>query len=340
MKMKKIAAFGEILMRLSPPEYARFGQATSFNVFHAGAEYNTSISLALLGLPVSFITRLPDNDLSISAVRQLKRYDVETKNICYGGKRLGTYYLEQGAVMRGSKVIYDREHSSIAEIEPGMIDWKNVLKDAGWFHCTGITPAISQAAADETLTAVKIATELGLMVSIALNYRSKLWQYGKQPIEVMPAIMQYCNVVLGDKNTANTYFSISSNEFDTKASYKEVMQQLKNKFSNLQHIIFSFRETHSVNNNSIGAYNLHNDVLIESTVFNMQGMVDRLGGGDALMAGIIYGLNKFADNPKAAVDFAVAAAALKSSIPSDTNFVTETEIISLMNGNTHGRISR
>lgn len=338
--MKNIVAFGEILLRFSPPEYARFGQATSFNVFYAGAEYNTSISLALLGVPVSFVTRLPDNDLSIAAVQQLKRYDVETNNICYGGKRLGTYYLEQGAVMRGSKVIYDREHSSIAEIEPGMIDWKNVLKEAGWFHCTGIIPAISQAAADETLRAVKMASEFGLTVSIDLNYRSKLWKYGKEPGDIMPAIMQYCNVVLGDKNTVNTYFNISSQESDTKASYLEIMQQLKNKFPSLQHIIFSFRETESVTNNSIGAYNLHNDLLIESAVFKMQGMVDRLGGGDALMAGIIYGINRFPDNPKAAVDFAVAAAALKSSIPGDTNFVTEAEILSLMNGNTQGRISR
>jgi 2-dehydro-3-deoxygluconokinase len=338
--MKKIVAFGEILLRLSPPEYARFGQATSFNAFYAGAEYNTSISLSLLGVPVSFVSRLPDNDLSIAAVQQLKRYDVETNNICYGGKRLGTYYLEQGAVMRGSKVIYDREHSSIAEIKPGMIDWENVLKGAGWFHCTGITPAISQAAADETLTAVKTASELGLTVSIDLNYRSKLWKYGKQPAAIMPAIMQYCNVVLGDKNTVNTFFGISSSKPETKASYMEVMQQLKKKFANLQHIIFSFRETQSVTNNSIGAYNLHNDKLIESNVFNMQGMVDRLGGGDALMAGIIYGLNKYPDDPKTAVDFAIAAAALKSSIPGDTNFVTEAEILSLMNGNIHGRISR
>ncbi|MBW0178491.1 sugar kinase [Sediminibacterium sp.] len=338
--MKKIVVFGEVLLRLSPPDYTRFGQATAFNIYYAGAEYNTAISLALLGLPVSFVTRLPDNDLSIAAVQQLKRYGVEGNNICYGGKRLGTYYLEQGAVMRGSKVIYDREHSSIAEIEPGLLDWKNILKDAGWFHCTGITPAVSQAAADETLTAVKMASELGLTVSIDLNYRSKLWQYGKHPKEVMPEIMKYCNVVLGDMNTVKTYFEIESAEQDKKDSYKDCMQQLKKMFPNLQHIIFSFRDTHSVTNNSIGAFNLNSDKLIESTVFNMQGMVDRLGGGDALMVGIIYGLNKFKDNPQKSIDFAVAAAALKSSIPGDTNFVTEDEILSLMQGNTSGKINR
>lgn len=338
--MNKIVTFGEALIRLSPPDYIRFGQATSFNVYYAGAEYNSSISLSLLGFPVSFISRIPNNDLSIAAVQQLKRYDVDTNYICYGGKRLGTYYLEQGAVMRGSKVIYDREHSSLAEIEPGMLDWKNILKDAGWFHCTGITPAISQAAADETLTAVKTANELGLTVSIDLNYRSKLWQYGKQPSEIMPEIIKYCNVVLGDQRTVNNYFGIFSEKQDENEAYKDCMLQLQQKYSNLKHIVFSFRQTLSANNNSIGAFYLYNDVIIESPVLNMQSMVDRLGGGDALMVGIIYGINKYKDDSRSAINFAIAAAALKSSIPGDTNFVTEEEVLSLMQGNTSGIINR
>lgn len=338
--MKKIVAFGEVLLRLSPPDCTRFGQATSLNVYYVGAEYNTSISLALLGLPVSFITRLPNNDLSIAAVQNLKRYGIDTNSICYGGKRLGTYYLEQGAVMRGSKVIYDREHSALAEIKPGMINWREVLNDAAWLHCTGITPATSQAAADETLAAVKIASEMGLTVSIDLNYRSKLWQYGKQPGEIMTEIMQYCNVVLGDKNTVNTYFEIASTMPDEKESYNDTMNQFQQKFSHVKHIIFSYREMLSASDNSIGAYYFKNNSFIESAKFNMNNMVDRLGGGDAMMAGIIYGLNKFQDKPKAAIDFAVAAAALKSSIPGDTNFATEGEILSLMQGNTSGKINR
>lgn len=338
--MKKIVTFGEVLLRLSPPDYRRFGQATTFNVYYAGAEYNTSISLALMGLPVSFVSRLPKNDLSTAAIQQLKRYDVETKNICFGGKRLGTYYLEQGAVMRGSKVIYDRENSSIAEIEPGMIDWKNILKDVCWFHCTGITPAISQTAADETLTAVKTAHELGLTVSIDFNYRSKLWQYGKQPNEIMPEIIKYCNVVLGDQNTVYNYFKIFSHKQDENEACKDCMLQLQQKYSNLKHIIFSYRQILSANNNTIGAFYLHNDTIIESRVLNMQSMVDRLGGGDALMVGIIYGINKYRDDARSAIDFAIAAAALKSSIPGDTNFVTEEEVLYLMHGNTLGGINR
>lgn len=242
--------------------------------------------------------------------------------------------------MRGSKVIYDREHSSLAEIERGMIDWEKILTGAGWFHTTGITPAISQAAADETLIAVKTAHELGLTVSIDLNYRSKLWQYGKQPNEIMPEIMQYCDVVLGDQKTVNNYFGIYSEEKDENEAYKGCMFQLQKNYPNLKHIIFSFRQTLSATNNSIGAFYLHNHTITESPVLNMQSMVDRLGGGDALMVGIIYGINKFKDDPRSAIDFAIAAAALKSSIPGDANFVTEEEVLSLMQGNTSGRINR
>ncbi len=338
--MKKIVSFGEVLLRMSPPGHTRFGQATSFEVYYAGAEYNSAISMALLGLPVSFVTRLPNNDLSVAAVQQLRRYGVATRHISYGGKRIGIYYLEQGAVMRGSQVIYDREHSSLAEIAPGAIDWKAALHDAGWFHCTGITPAISQAAANETLAAVKAAHEMGLTVSIDLNYRSKLWQWGKKPSDVMPEIMQYCNVVLGDRQTVNNYFGIKSNEADEDAAYKDCMVQLQQQYSNLEHIVFSFRQTLSANNNSIGAFYLRNGNIVASPVLNMPSMVDRLGGGDALMVGIIYGINHYPTDPQSVMDFAIAAAALKSSIPGDTNFVTREEVLSLMQGNTSGKISR
>lgn len=336
----KILSFGEMLIRLSPPDFTRFGQGTSFNIYYAGAEYNTSISLAILGMDTSFVTRLPDNDLSIAAIQNLKRYGVETDQIIFGGKRIGVYYLEKGAVLRGGKVIYDREHSSIAEIEAGMIDWEKVCKGANWFHCTGITPAISEAAARETLTAVKMANQLGLTVSIDLNYRSKLWQYGKQPDEVMPEIMKYCHVVLGDKNVVDTYFGIKSEGTEEKESYFAVMENLSLQFKQLKHIFFSFRNTQSATNNSIGAYYYSNTQKLSSKVYQMQDMVDRLGGGDALMAGIIYGLNHYSDNPQKALDFAVSAAALKSSIQGDVNFTTLPEVLSLLEGNASGRINR
>ncbi len=335
----KVLSFGEMLIRLSPPDFTRFGQGTTFSIYYAGAEYNTAVSLSILGMNTSFVTRLPDNELSIAAIQNLKRYSVETNHICFGGKRIGIYYLEKGAVLRGAKVIYDREHSSIAEIEPGMIDWKTVCKGANWFHCTGITPALSEAAARETLLAVKTANQMGLTISIDLNYRSKLWQYGKQPQEVMPEILENCHVVLGDKSAADIYFGIRS-DCKEEESYFDVMQKLQKRFTQLQHIFFSFRNTQSASNNSIGAFYYGNQQRLCSKIYQMQDMVERLGGGDALMAGIIYGLNTYPDKPQEALEFAVAASALKSSIQGDISFITLPEIQSLMQGNGTGRIMR
>ena len=338
--MNNIVAFGEVLLRLSPPNHLRFAQASSFDLHYGGAEFNTSISLALLGLKTSFVTRLPDNDLSKAAVQQLKRYGVASDHICYGGKRLGTYYLEQGAVMRGSKVIYDREHSSIAEIELGMINWEEAFSNADWFHITGITPAVSQAAADETLKAVKIASKMGLTVSIDLNFRSKLWQYGKHPSQVMPQIMQYCTVVLGDRQTVNNYFGIQSDETELKPAYYDVMQKMQQQFPSLQHIIFSYRHVHAATNNTIGACYLKDGNFVDAEEQIMDGMIDRLGGGDALMAGIIYGIKTYPNDARQCIDFAIAASALKSSIPGDTNFISVNEVLDIMNGAVAGKISR
>ena len=336
----KIIAFGEVLMRLSPPGHTRFGQATSFDLFFAGAEYNTSISLSRMGMPVGFVTRLPDNDLGMAAIEQLNRYSVDTKNIVSGGHRMGIYFLEQGAIARGSKVIYDREHSSLADIAPGSLNWKSILKDSSWFHCTGITPALSKAAAEETLIAVKSAFEAGLTVSIDLNFRSKLWQYGCKPSEIMPEIFKYCHVVLGDKDTVHTYFNIAAEKTEAEASYLEVMTKLKEAFPQLTDIIFSYRNIISANHNAIGAYYLKNNKIIKSKEFDLDGIVDRLGGGDAMMAGIIYGITYFSSDAQKSINFALAAAALKSTIPGDTNFVSAQEVLSMLSGNTTGRINR
>lgn len=338
--MKKIVAFGEILLRLSPPNHLRFAQAASFDLHYAGAEFNTCISLALWGLNTSFVTCLPENDLSNAAVQQLKRFGIGVDGICYGGKRLGTYYLEQGAVMRGSKVIYDREHSSMAEIVPGLIQWEEIFAHADWFHCTGITPALSQAAADETLRAVRIASEMGLMVSIDLNFRSKLWQYGKHPSEIMPQIIQYCNVVLGDRQTVKNYFNIESPETELKAAYYDVMKQMQAKFPSLQHIVFSYRHVHAATNNTIGACYMRDGKIVDAREQKMDGMIDRLGGGDALMAGVIYGIKTFPDDAQKCIDYAVTASALKSSIPGDTNYISTDEVLDAMYGAVAGKISR
>lgn len=337
--MKKIITFGEVLLRFSPPNHLRFQQATSYDLYYAGAEFNTAISLSLMGMPVSFVTRLPENELSDCVIQQLNKFKIDTSKIVFGGKRLGIYYLESGAVLRGSKVIYDREHSSIAEIEQGMIDWEKVFKDAGWFHFTGIIPAISQAAADETLRAVKIAKALGLQISVDLNYRSKLWKYGKNPSEVMNELVENCTVVMGDPGTAKTYFNISTDIPDGEERYHSVLKEMKEKFPAVNNFVFSYRGSKNASNNSFGAYLYDGKKFYRSKEYDMAGMIDRLGGGDALMAGLIYGLSNYIDKINS-LDFAVAASVLKSSIHGDANFVSVNEVLGIMNGNTSGRINR
>lgn len=339
MSMKKITCFGEALLRFSPPDHLRFGQAHLYELHYGGAELNTAISLALFGMPVSFVTRLPVSDLSDGVVRQLHKFSVDTRHIVFGGKRLGLYYLESGAVLRGSKVIYDREHSAMAEIGPGMIDWEKLFEEAGWFHFTGITPALSQAAADETLRAVTIAAGKNIPVSIDLNFRSKLWQFGKHPSEIMPALLEKCNYVLGDLNTVNTYFGIRGTGENDAAIYEDAMQQLMKRFSNLRKVVFSYRGLTNASNNTFGAYLCNGTELFRSREYEMNNMVDRLGGGDALMSGIIYGLNNM-EKDEDALNFGVAASVLKSSIPGDTNFVTVAEVTDIMKGNISARISR
>ena len=193
--MKKVVTFGEIMLRLTPPGWKRFSQASSFDIVYGGGESNVAVSLANYGIPVDFVTRLPKNDIGECALMEMRKRNVGTAHIIRGGERLGIYFLEIGAVSRGSKVVYDRAHSSMSTIEAGMIDWEEVFKDADWFHWTGITPALSQGAADACLEATKTANKMGVTVSTDLNYRKKLWKYGKEPNEVMPALVEGCDVI-------------------------------------------------------------------------------------------------------------------------------------------------
>ncbi|MEM6806089.1 MAG: sugar kinase, partial [Bacteroidota bacterium] len=206
--MKKIVCFGEIMLRLTPPGFRRFSQASSFEVIYGGGESNVAVALANYGLASEFVSRLPDNDIADCALMEMRKRGVGTEYIIRGGERLGIYFLEMGAVSRGSKVVYDRAHSSISTIEKGMIDWRKVFKDAEWFHWTGITPAISQGAADVCLEAIQIANEMGITVSTDLNYRKKLWKYGKSPVEVMPELVAGCDIILGNEEDAEKHFGI------------------------------------------------------------------------------------------------------------------------------------
>ena len=213
----KIITFGEIMLRLATPEHQRFSQVTSFCASYGGGEANVAVSLANYGLDAEYVTRLPSNDLGKAVVMELKKHSVGTRHIIFGGERLGIYYLETGAVSRPSKVVYDRAHSSISEIKPGMINWNEVFEDASWFHWTGITPAISQGAAESCLEAVRAAKAAGLTVSCDLNFRKNLWKWGKTAGEVMPELVRHCDVILGNEEDAEKVFGIKPDKGDVSS---------------------------------------------------------------------------------------------------------------------------
>lgn len=254
--MKKVVTFGEIMLRLSPPGMLRFGQARSFDAIYGGGESNVAVSLANYGMPVEFVTRLPANDLGDACLQFLRQYGVDVGHVVRGGERLGIYFLEMGAVQRGSKVVYDRAHSSMATIEPGMINWAAVFDGADWFHWTGITPAISAGAAAACLEAVQIAKTLGLTVSCDLNYRKNLWKWGKKAGEVMPELVSHCDVAVGNEEDAAQVFGIHAPDTDVIAGkveadkYRHVCEALHERFPNLRTIAITLRGSISASHNT------------------------------------------------------------------------------------------
>lgn len=345
--MKKVVTFGEIMLRLSPPEFLRFSQASSFDVVYGGGESNVAVSLANYGIPTEFVTRLPNNDIGECALMEMRKRNVGTRHIKRGGERLGIYFLETGAVSRGSKVVYDRAHSAISTIKKGDIDWEKVFDGAGWFHWTGITPALSQGAADVTLEAIKAANELGVTVSTDLNYRAKLWKYGKEPGEVMPELVEGCDIILGNEEDAEKHFGIHPEDVDiTKGesmdskAYLSVCKQLKKRFPRAKKIITTLRGSISASHNSWSGVLYNGDEFLETRTYQITDIVDRVGGGDSFMGGLIYGLLTYEGDDQKALDFAVAASCLKHTIYGDANLVTVDEVEKLMGGDASGRVAR
>ncbi|MEM1323409.1 MAG: sugar kinase [Bacteroidota bacterium] len=345
--MKKIVTFGEIMLRLSPPGWKRFSQASSFEVIYGGGESNVAVSLANYGLPVDFVTRLPENDLGDCALMEMRKRGVGTQYIVRGGERLGIYFLETGAVSRGSKVVYDRAHSAMSSIEKGMINWKKVFKDAQWFHWTGITPAISQGAADACLEAIKVANQMGLTVSTDLNYRKKLWEYGKSPAEVMPELVAGCDVILGNEEDAEKHFDIHPDGVDVTQghsmdaqAYISVCKKLMEKFPRCKKVIITLRGSISASHNTWSGVLYDGKKLYEAPTYQITHIVDRVGGGDSFMGGLIYGLLKYKRSNQKALNFAVAASCLKHTIFGDANLATVDEVEKLMSGDASGRVSR
>ena len=343
--MKTIVTFGEVMLRYSPPGFLRITQTDTFEVSFGGAEANVAASVAKFGLPVEFVSRLPNNDLGEMCIAYLRRHGIGTRHVARGGDRLGIYYLETGAAQRGSKVIYDRSGSSAATVQPGMIDWKQVFDGAGWFHTTGITPAISASAAQVAIEAAQTAREMGLTVSCDLNYRKNLWKWGKKAAEVMPDLVKLCDVVIGNEEDAETVFSIKAPEADVTAgkveadSYRYVCEKLVERFPNLKSVAITLRGSISASHNTWSGVLWDEGQFYCAPVYDITHIVDRVGGGDSFMGGLIYGMLTYPDRQRA-LDFAVAASCLKHSILGDFNEVTVAEVEKLMEGDASGRVSR
>jgi 2-dehydro-3-deoxygluconokinase len=345
--MKKVVTFGEIMLRLSTPDHLRFSQVHSLNAGFGGGESNVAVSLANYSIPVDFVTRLPDNDLGRSALMELRKRGVWVDNILFGGDRLGIYFLETGAVSRGSQVLYDRDHSSFSTIEKGMVDWQKIFKDAQWFHWTGITPAISQNAADVCLEAIQAANQLGITVSTDLNYRKKLWKYGKKPEEVMQEMVSGCDIILGNEEDAEKHFNIhpdtvdvtKGNSMDARA-YESVCIKLMERFPRAKKVITTLRGSISASHNTWSGLLYNGNEFLVAPTYEITHIVDRVGGGDSFMGGLIYGLIKYDGDDQKALNFAVAASCLKHTIYGDANLVSVGEVEKLMSGDASGRVSR
>ncbi len=344
--MKKIVTFGEIMLRLATPEYQRFSQATSLNATFGGGEANVAVSLANFGLKAEFVSRLPENDLAKACIMDLHKHEVSTQNMQFGGDRIGIYFLEAGAVARSSKVVYDRAHSSIAEIKPGTINWEKVFENTQWFHWTGITPAISQSAADALKEAIEVANQMGITVSTDLNFRKNLWKYGKTASEVMPDLVAGCDVILGNEEDAEMVFGIKPEGVNVTgghidaAAYQSVCAQLMERFPKAEKVIVTLRGSINANHNTWSGVLWDGKQLLKAPDYDITHIVDRVGGGDSFMGGLIYGLITYPGNDQKALDFAVAASCLKHTIHGDYNLVTVSEVENLMKGDGSGRVLR
>lgn len=340
--MKKVVTMGEIMLRLSPPEKLRFVQAEKFDVIYGGGEANVAVSLANYGFESYFISKLPNHEIGQSAVNQLRKYNVNIDYIARGGDRVGIYFLEHGASMRPSKVVYDRANSSIAEATEDDFDFDEIFSEAEWFHFSGITPAISKKAAKLTETALKAAKKHNVMVSVDLNYRKKLWT-PEEAKECMTNLMQYVDVCIGNEEDAEKVLGFKPGKTDvTKGEleldgYKDIFKQMKEQFG-FKYVVTTLRESYSASDNGWSALIYDGNEFYHSKKYDIR-IVDRVGGGDSFAGGLIYGLLSYNDFKKA-LEFAVGASALKHTIFGDANLVSVGEVETLIGGDASGRVQR
>lgn len=340
--MGKIVTLGEIMLRLSPAGNYRFVQSESFQIFPGGGEANVAVSLANYGHTACFVSKLPSHEIGQIAVNALRRYGVKTEFISRGGDRVGLYYAETGASMRPSKVIYDRAHSAIAEADISDFDFDKIMEDADWFHWSGITPAISDKAAEIVRVACEAAKRHGVTVSVDLNFRKKLWT-SEKAISVMRPLMQYVDVCIGNEEDANMCLGykpdadVEGGKTDAEGYY-EIFKGMMKEFG-FKYVVSTLRESYSASHNGWKALIYDGKTFYESKHYDINPIIDRVGGGDSFSAGLIHGLLSYKDQAKA-LEFAVAASALKHTIPGDFNLVSTSEVESLAKGNANGRVQR
>jgi len=342
--MSKVVTFGELMLRLSPPGHERFLQSPTFRATFGGGEANVAVGLANFGLESFYVTRLPAHDIGTAAVRSLKAEGVQTRFILRGGDRIGVYYTETGASQRPSEVIYDRARSAISEMEPGSLPWAEVLSGAAWFHCTGITPALGPKAAACTLEALTAAKASGVRVSVDLNYRRKLWSEAEAQ-QVMRPLMPFVDLVIANEEDIQSVLGLEVRGADVRKGaldldgYREVSERVAREFD-VSHVAITLRESRSASENGWSAvlFEAAGGAFHRSQRYDIT-IVDRLGGGDSFAAGLIYALTT-GRPAEAALRFAVAASAIKHTIPGDFNRVTVAEVDRLAGGDASGRVQR
>ncbi len=346
---KRVVTLGEIMLRLKPPGFERFFQSPVLEATFGGGEGNVALSLAIFGLDVAFVTALPANPIADACIRHLRGYGVDTGHILRRGERMGIYFLENGANQRPSNVVYDRSHAAIATVQASDFDWESIFENAGWFHITGITPALSESAADLSLAAVREARARGLTVSCDYNYRKKLWKYGKSAPEVMRELVQFVDVGIANEEDCQRSLgvtvqadaweqAVSSGELDTRR-YQALAEKMFAEFPNLKYQTITLRESYSASHNGWSACLYNGSQFFLSPRYEITDIVDRVGGGDSFAAGLIYGLHTGMEAEQA-LRFATAASCLKHSISGDANLSTVQEVERLMGGDQSGRVQR
>jgi 2-dehydro-3-deoxygluconokinase len=342
--MADFLSFGEIMLRLKTPGNERFFQSPSFEATFGGGEANVAVALANYGLSSGFISALPQNDLGDAAIRELRGFGVDTTGVLRAGNRMGIYFLETGANQRPSKVVYDRAGSSIAQAKPGDFDWNRLLAGATWLHITGITPALSQSAAELSFEIVRAANAHGLTVSCDFNYRGKLWKYGKSAVEVMTELVRFVDVGIANEEDCQKSLGVTvdvdvgSGKLD-HAKYEALSDKMMDTYPNLSIMAITLRESMSADRNGWSACLRDRDGFRLSRRYEITDIVDRVGGGDSFASALIYGLSKY-DDRQQSLEFAVAASCLKHSISGDFNRVSVAEVQNLMGGDASGRVQR